>query len=99
MRECNGYSQHEAAARIDKELDSKKWAKWKTKETLLNEVGNLRGALQIAANDAWNEAYDFKENPFIKVRALRRAVRFVQYLREIEPNAGIYSNRCLAGLC
>jgi len=97
--ECTGRTSGQIAKRYQGELDdfvsSKKYLPI---DSRVNNIPQITTVLQIAANKSYNEARDWSENPHIKMRALRRCIRYVQHLKEIHPDAGIYSNRALCGI-
>ena len=93
MVECHGYSQHEAAGRKRKELqklqeESKRQTPLKYLDISKSEVMN---ALRAEAIRCREQARDFRTNPHIVMRGLRKAVSLVKQLIEIEPKLEIYS--------
>lgn len=99
LYECTGRTSGQLAERYQGELDDFVSSKtYLPIDSRVKNIPQIKTILQIAANKSYNEARDWSENPYIKMRALRRCIRYVQHLKEIHPDAEIYSNMALCGI-
>ena len=85
----------ERAQQAEKALqDFRCFCTYATDAMILEEVHNrLSDYLQIMAGYYYTLAEDFPDNPLIKIESLKKAIFYCNKLKELRPEAKIYTNR------